>query len=84
MLNHDKTKNGLSQIYKHTANDNDNTSISSIICSLRYSINARTITKECNNIRVYIIKIYIIIRKYNNIIKFFKHFIRSKRTKNKF
>ena len=82
MLNHDKTKNGLSQIYKYLANDN--TSISRIILSLRYSINARTITKECNKIRVYIMKVYIIIRKYNNIIKRFKHFIRNKRTKSKF
>ena len=82
MLNHDNPKNGLSQIYKYLANDN--TSISRIILSLRYSINARTITKECNKIRVYIMKVYIIIRKYNNIIKRFKHFIRNKRTKSKF
>ena len=36
--------------------------------------------KKCNNIRVYIIRVYIIIREYK-ITKFFKHFIHNKPVK---
>ena len=42
-----------------------------------------TFLSICNNMRVYITKIYIIIRKYS-IIKFFNHFTRNKPLKNKF
>lgn len=41
-----------------------------------------TFLSICNNMRVYITKIYIIIRKYS--IKFFNHFTRNKPLKNKF
>ena len=48
-----------------------------------YSNKAHTITKGCKNIRVYIIKVYIIIREYN-LIKFFKSFICNKSMRNNF
>ena len=41
-----------------------------------------TFLSICNNMKVYITKIYIIIRKYS--IKFFNHFTRNKPLKNKF
>ena len=48
-----------------------------------YSIKNHTITKKCNNITVYIIKVYIIIREYN-IIKYLNHFSQNKLIRNKF
>lgn len=46
-----------------------------------YSITAPTITKECKNIRFYIIKVYIITREEN--FQFFKHFVCNKLIKKK-
>ena len=48
-----------------------------------YTIKTYIIAKECNNIRVYITKDYIIIRKYS-IITFFNNLTRNKPTRNKF